>query len=141
MKFEHIIFLLVVAFLGFSFYQNERPDPQLRFSGRIQPPLFFGDTEFVVLVWHQQPGAIHNGVLTAEVNEDPQKRDQYWVTVPYSFENWQPNEDQQVTFKFQLKQYDASRPFHFRLKMEASYVKPYYLEDGWQGNNWVSNLK
>lgn len=141
MKFDHVVLLLVAVFFAFLIYEREKPTPQLRYSGRIMPPLLFGDTEFTVFVWHQHPGALRNGVLTAEVNEDPQKREQYWVTVPYSFESWQPNEAQQVTFKFQLKRYDASHPFHFRLKLEANYVQPYYLEDGWKGDNWVSNLQ
>lgn len=136
-----VIAVVIVATLLFSWLRNEskrneeasRPVIVPLFSGRVEQP-FFGDPVLHMTVWHQFPGTLRNGTLTIDTTSPMiAERDQHQI---HSFETWQPNRDQEVTFRLTLQNFDPDTELPIDVKIVAANGRSQPRTETWLGQGW-----
>ena len=100
----YVCLLLVVAFAAGCEQPRQKPAEKpaekpalaVMYSGKASSGLF--SQQFVLKVWHQHPGTVHNGVMHIKVTYPYASEENTQRT--FSFDAWPPNEENARTFKF-----------------------------------------
>ncbi len=92
-----VCLLLVTVFAAGCAQPREKPTLKVWHSGNWSPGIF--SSEFVLKVWHQHPGTVHNGVMHIKVTFLHASEENTQRT--FSFDTWPPNEENARTFRFE----------------------------------------
>lgn len=104
-------------------------------AGTLEQPLF-GDQVLHIIVWHQFPGTVRNGTLTIHTTSPLVLE---WDRLQiHSFEAWEPNRDQQVTFDLALTNFNPTTEIPLDVQITAANGRPHLHTATWLGETWKS---
>ena len=135
--------VVVTVFIGafiFTKYlevqESKKPYAIPLISGILRQPLLENHS-LEIKLWHQFPGTLRNGTLTVTATSEMVIGSP--INKYHSFENWEPNEDNGVTFFIPLRDFDPSQELPLRIRLEAKNAKTHEHSSVWLGSNWKSN--
>ena len=132
-----ILVLLVIGpplYQRYQFSQLARIRPQL--TGRITEPLF-GNPELEITVWHQNAGNLHNGVLAVIADGKIVLSDDRKAKHFHSFEMWQPNKQNALSFTVPLTEVDSREAISISILLNAKNCHQYFAVAEWKGLEWT----
>ena len=132
-----VFMVCLFAGLGYLWLKNEQQQalphvfPAVR--GLVSQPLI-GNNEFRLSVHHQHTGPVRNGRLDVRLTGPQLPNGEVFET--FSFEMWQPNEENARKFSFPLNHVDATSEISVSLTVSGTNIKTTTYAPTWQGTGW-----
>jgi len=127
--------LAIGTFKYLQHLENQKPLATPYVSGKINQPLL-GSPVWEVHVWHQCPGVLRNGRLNVFVESDLLADDDGIDIESFSFETWEPNKANAVTFSFTLERIDIEQEIPILATLEARNAHTGQIFSSWLGYDW-----
>ena len=97
----------VIAFGVFVWWEGDKQNVHIKVDGKNEGSLL-GDETFTLRCWHHFPGTLEKGRVIVSVTGTPLARG--LRTKHYSFDEWGPNEEAAIDFRFPLKKTKSETP-------------------------------
>lgn len=108
---------------------------------KFHQPLFFGSPSLECSVWHEEPDALRNILVTASVSTDPNKSEKSWDLKHRNHVVWQPGRDNEVPFSFPMKEFPPEHPLYLRIRVGGKHNKFDFIALKWADGKWHGDWK